>query len=222
MENKPIKLMIGLPIAGHCFPAETVEALLNLKVVQNMFTKVIAGESVAKARNYLARFALENGATHLLFLDDDNPIPQDTLEKFLKADKDIVCAPVLTRHEPFQPCIFKKTVIENNEIPGYEHILKADTSGGNLIKVDACGMACTLIKREVLEKLYLKYKGEPFAFSRDEITPVDGKERREMSEDVTFCERATNDGFEVWCDTTVRPIHFSGHKFVQFNDSMIL
>jgi hypothetical protein len=83
-------------------------------------------------------------------------------------------------------------------------------------------MACTLIKREVLEKLFPLYEGEPFAFSRDEITPTDGKKRREMSEDVTFCERATNEGFEIWCDTTIRPKHLAGFKYVQFNDSMII
>ena len=83
-------------------------------------------------------------------------------------------------------------------------------------------MACTLIKREVLEKLWSKYEGKIFAFSRDEINPTQGKTNREMSEDVSFCERATQEGFEIWCDTTVRPIHFTTKKFVQFNDSHIL
>ena len=217
-----MKVCIGIAVAGHSFPAETLEALMNMKVPPQIFTKVIAGESVAKARNALVKIALENNATHLLFVDDDNPPPQNTLEKLLQADKDIICAPILSRHTPFVPCIFTKEQIPNNTLPGYKHIDKVDTTGGEVVKIDACGMACTLIKREVLEKLWKEYEGEPFVFSRDEITPTNGKTRREMSEDVTFCERATNEGFEIWCDTTIRPIHLAGYKYVQFNDSMIL
>lgn len=213
--------MIGLPTAGACFHQKTVEALMNLKVPPSVFTKVIAGESVEKARNYLVKIALEQGVTHLLFVDADNPPPQDTIEKFIKADKDIVCAPVLTRHAPYEPCVFEKEEIPDNELPGYKHINQIDISGGELVKVDACGMACTLIKREVLEKLWEKYEGKPFAFSRDSINPTNGKTEREMSEDVTFCERATNEGFEIWCDTTIRPPHFTEMKFVQFNDQFI-
>ena len=218
----PIKVLIGLPIASHCFPGETVEALMNMKVTPNIITKVIAGEAVDKARNALVKMALEQGASHLLFVDDDNPVPQDTLGRFLEADKDIVCAPVLSRHSPYVPCIFEKEPIPGNDLPNYKHIEKVDTSGGELIKIDGCGMACVLIKRKVLEKLYEKFEGKPFAFSRDEMNPVDGKTKREMSEDVTFCERATDEGFEIFCDTTIRPIHFAGQKFVQFNDSMIV
>jgi len=215
------KIMIGLPSASELFYSETVEALMNMKVTPNVFTRVVGGESVDKARNYLVKLALEQGASHLLFVDDDNPPPADTLARFLEADKDIICAPVLSRHEPFIPCVFKSFVIPDNTLLGYESLYKIDTTGGNIVKVDACGMACTLIKRDVLEKLYKKYEGTPFEFSREPMNMYEGKTKRDMSEDVTFCERATQEGFEIWCDTTVRPIHFAGKKKVQFNDSMI-
>jgi GT2 family glycosyltransferase len=42
--------------------------------------------------------AIQKGATHLLFLDDDNPVPPDTLIKLLEDDKDIVIAPILSRN----------------------------------------------------------------------------------------------------------------------------
>ena len=222
MNNQiPPKVLIGLPSASELFYGETVEALMNMKVTPQIATKVIGGEAVDKARNALVKTTLEGGYTHLLFVDDDNPPPQDALGKFLQADKDIVCAPVLSRHEPFAPCVFEKVKIPDNKIAGYEHISKIDTTGGTLVKIDGCGMACTLIKREVLEKLYPKYEGKPFQFSRDPLKKVEGKDKREMSEDVTFCERATEEGFEIYCDTTIRPIHFAGKKYVQFNDTMI-
>ena len=221
-----MKVLIGLPTASGCFKGETLEALMNMRVTPNVLTKVIAGEGVEKARNALVKMALEGGFTHLLFVDADNPPPQDTLKKFLDADKDMICAPVLSRHKPYIPCIFKKIPLKGNDLPGYEPIQQVDTSGGEIIKIDASGMACILIKRKVLETLYKKYEGSPFAFTRDSINPVerDGKiiKEREMSEDVSFCERATNEGFEIYCDTTIRPIHFAGEKFVQFGDQHII
>ena len=35
---------------------------------------------------------------YILFVDDDNPIPQNTLLKMLEDDKDIVTCPILTRN----------------------------------------------------------------------------------------------------------------------------
>jgi GT2 family glycosyltransferase len=222
MSNIGPKIMIGLPAAADSFIGETVEALMNMKVTPSCFTKVFGGEAVDKARNALVKIALEQGVDYLLFVDADNPPPINTLAVFLEADKDIVCAPVLSRHPPFVPCVFKKEVIPNNTVPGYAHLSQIDTTGGTLVKIDACGMACTLIKRKVLEALYLRHEGRPFEFSRVPIQPVDGKDKRDMSEDVTFCERATEAGFTIWCDTTIRPLHFAGKKWVQFNDSMLL
>jgi hypothetical protein len=47
---------------------------------------------------------------------------------------------------------------------------------------------------------------------------VDGKEytERTMSEDVLFCERAIDAGFEVWLDSRIRPLHITGNQFIQW------
>jgi hypothetical protein len=216
-----MKLLIGIPTAGEYVPSETVESLMNMKVPPNVVTKVIAGERVDKARNALVRMALEGGFTHLLFIDDDNPPPQDTIKKFLEADKDIICAPIPSRHPPYVLCVFEEEEIPGNELKGYKHIEQIDTSAGDLVQVAGCGMACTMIKRGVLEKLWEKHKCEPFQFTMDPIQPVDGKDKRTMSEDMTFCERAVAEGFEVWCDTTIRPPHLTTWKRVQFSDTYI-
>ena len=211
--------MVGLPSKSDSFMGETVEALVNMKPTQRYFCKVIGGEAVDKARNAMVQIALERGADYLLFVDDDNPPPQDTLGVLMQADKDIVCAPVLSRHEPYVPCIFETEEIPDNpKVKGYKKIEKVDTSAGTLVKIDACGMACVLIKRKVLEKLYKEHEGRPFEFSRVPIKKTDGKDKRDMSEDVTFYERATNAGFEIWCETKIKPPHYAGKKWVQFSD----
>ena len=182
-------------------------------------------QRVDKARNAIAMEALKNGFDYLLFVDDDNPIPPDTLEKFIEDDKDIVIAPILGRN-PNQEgkhnlCAFytKTHRVNDIDLRLYYPIEKFRDEGA-LHKIDGGGTGCMLIKRKVLEKLFLKYQENIFEFGdiRFPKTMIDGKEydRRTMSEDAEFCERAIDEGFEVWLDERIKPIHLSSTKSVQW------
>jgi len=228
MKKIPHKLMIGLPNASGFFPKEVVESLLMLRKNVPTMVQIVERQRIDKARNYIAMQALNAGCTHLLFIDDDNPPPVDTIEKMLEDDKDIVCAPIPTRSPDekgnYKLCIFTK---ENRDDLGgmtlYNNIEKVDTTNGVVIKVEGCGMGCTMIKREVLEKLFKKYDGKPFEFGDKIFYSKDKKknQRRTMSEDMEFCERAMNEGYEIWCDTRLRPKHLSTPRYTQFSDHYI-
>ena len=225
------RILIGIPNGSGTFPAMTVEALLKMRKPCPCMVQVVERQRTDKARNYIVKQALESGATHLLFIDDDNPPAEDTIEKFLEDDKDIICSPIPTRNPNesgvHDLCIFDSyTVTEGNGagIKMYKNINKIDGSRGHLFKVDGCGMGCTMIKRDVLEKLWKKYEGEPFAYgdttySRDPSNM--NIQRRTMSEDMEFIERATEEGFEVWCDTRVVVPHIGAARVFKFNDSYI-
>jgi len=228
---KENKIVIGIPNGSGLIPHETVSALLQLrKTCPTMFQTVVR-QRTDKARNYIIKMALESGATHVLFVDDDNPPPVDTIEKFLEDDKDIVCSPIPTRnpnkHGFHDLCIFKAAEVKEGAGKGmkmYENINKIDSTKGHLQKVDGCGMGCTMVKREVLEKLWKKYEGQPFEYGDTTYTTDPKKlnvQRRTMSEDMEFIERATEEGFEVWCDTRVRAPHIGSPRIFQFNDSYI-
>ena len=132
-------LLIGIPSYPEYIPAPMVEALANLKVPPKVRTKIITGMKIDDARNELVKMALEGGCTHLLFLDSDNPPPQNTIARLLEADKDIICAPVMTRKSPHVPCVFKAHDIPDNKgVKGYTNLLQLDTSKGDVIQVDAC------------------------------------------------------------------------------------
>jgi len=217
-----MKLLIGMPSYSGLIPWETVTTLLRMEYPCLLGFVIVPRKRIDKARNEIAVNALANGYDYLLFIDDDNPVPPDTVVKLLEDDKDIVTAPVLTRKVDGQgeylPCIYK-----GKEYDGVRIYSNIRTFGeGYLHKIDACGMACTLIKRKVLETLHQKYKNDMFEFGNIKFdTPVKVGEKlykvRTMSEDMEFCERAVDAGFEIWTDTRIRPLHLIGSNRVQWN-----
>ena len=225
------KVLIGIPNGSGTFPHETVMALMQMKKPVPCMASIIPRQRTDKARNGIVQMALESGATHLLFIDDDNPPPQDTIEKFLEDDKDIVCSPIPTRNPDKEGnhtlCIFEKYTVGDGVAKGmnmYSPINKLDVSIGSLIRIGGCGMGCTMIKRNVLEVLWKKYEGEPFAYGDTTFTTDATNmniQRRTMSEDMEFIERATEEGFEVWCDTRIRAPHLGNARIYVFGDNYI-
>jgi len=144
------------------------------------------------AREQVNQFVLDNyhGATHILNVDDDMVFPPDTLEKLLSYDKDIVGVLYTGRTKPWLPQIFKK-------VDGkFKHWLFPP--GNDVFQADAVGFGLTLIKRQVFEQLskpwfqfYLGDKGE----------------------DLYFCEKAKDAGFEIWVDGTSEYGHMGEHMF---------
>lgn len=222
------QILIGIPNGSGFFPAMTVEALLKLRKPCPCMFMTVERQRTDKARNYIVQRALESECTHLLFIDDDNPPTDDVLEKFLSADKDIVCSPIPSRNpnkDGFHDlCVFEKYTVSKGKGKGMNMYKPLNKVENGLFKIGGCGMGCTLIKRKVLEKLYKKYDGEPFAYGDTTYTTDPKKmnvQRRTMSEDMEFIERATNEGFEVWCDSRVRVPHIGSARVLQFNDSYL-
>ena len=211
-----------MPNGSGQVPASMVTSLLQLhKPVQCAFM-IVERQMIEMARNGIVMEALKNNVTHVLMVDDDNPIPPDTLEKLLEDDKDIVIAPILSRNPNKEGkhvlCAFYSRDVEGVKL--YDHI-EQFKDDGYLHRIDGGGTGCMLIKIEVLAKLFSIHKGNIFERTRDVFEKpiiVDGKEytERTMSEDVQFCERAIDAGFEVWLDSRVKPLHITGNRFVQY------
>lgn len=219
-------VLIGLPCGSGVVPLPMVQSLLSLHKPLPCGFMYVERQRIDKARNYIAMEALKTGADYLLFVDDDNPIPPDTLEKFLEADKDIVSAPILSRNAgkdgKHALCSFySKTVkVDNKDLRLYFPIEKFRDEGP-LHQIDATGTGCILIKRQVLEALYKKYQDNIFEFGDIKFkkkTTIDGVEydRRTMSEDCEFSERAVDAGFEIWLDDRIRPYHMTQQGAVQY------
>jgi len=222
--------MIGLPNGSGLFPQETVLALLQLKKPCPCMVSIVERQRIDKARNAIVRNALAANCTHLLFIDDDNPPDQNCIELMIADDKDIVCAPILARNPDadgnYRLCCFhRNSSQEAGGLTLYDNIKKLDTSAGELVKIDACGMGCTMIKRHVLEALVQKYEGNPFEFGDVKVVTDPNQAnnpRRTTSEDVEFSERAVKEGFEIWVDCRLQVPHLSAPRLIKFSDNFIL
>ena len=140
------------------------------------------------ARNSLVELTLNSGAEWLWFMDDDHAFAPDLLLKLLSHDVPL-CVPVcLMRTPPFQPVTF----VERNEKNKFQYLpaYLPDLPNDGLIELQAGGCAGMLIKREVLEAI------EPPWF-----------EHTDRSEDITFCEKAKEKGFNIYCDLSARLGH---------------
>ena len=200
----------------------TVTSLLRLESPCLVSFKVVPRRRIDKARNSLAWDMLNKGYDYLLFIDDDNPVPPDTITKLLEDDKDIVTTPILARRPnkdgTYGLCAYYGK--SYNGVRLYNSIGKFRDKG-YLHRIDNCGMGCTLIKRKVLETLNKKY-GYIFEFGDIELDPpiTVGSEtyrRRTMSEDMEFGERAIDAGFEIWLDERVIPVHLGESQYLQWS-----
>lgn len=219
-------ILIGMPNGSGQVPAITVSSLLRLHKPCPCAFMVVERQMIELARNGIVAEAIKNNATHLLFVDDDNPIPPDTLEKMLEDNKDIIIAPILTRNPNKEGkhtlCAFYAEAVGKETI--YYPIEKFKDEGP-LHKIDGGGTGCMLIKIEVLKKLNGIYKDRIFERTRTifkKPITVNNKvyTERTMSEDMEFCERAIKAGFEVWLDDRIRPAHIAGERYVQWHNGM--
>ena len=205
-KDKNISCFIGIPCGSGLMPAQMVMSLLQLHKPCPCFMSVVERQAIEKCRNHFVQQALASGADYLLMIDDDNPIPPETLELLLEDDKDIVGATILSRNPNAEGihdlCAFysHEHEVEGKILKLYDNIVDFREKG-DLHKVDGLGTGCILIKRHVLEEMSKAYKHGIFEKTAIdfELTNINGKDydRRTMSEDCEFSERAIKCGFEV-------------------------
>lgn len=102
---------------------------------------------ICRNRNDLVRMARAEGATHLMFMDNDMLLPEDVVSRLLGADKDVVCGNYVTKAVPARPmCIgFEgEYVYSTPKKEGLERVYKAPTG-------------CMLIKMEVFDRVATPY-----------------------------------------------------------------
>ncbi len=188
MENK---ILIGVPTADSARQAQWYDYFNMLEKPLGTIITFSHGQSPARNRNMIIEQAVEIGATHILFLDDDVAMPQDTLTRLLAHDKDIVTGVYLMRNHPHQPIIFDKVTDEGR----CTHHKLTQTKG--LIPIVNCGLGLVLIKTKVfntMEKPWIRL-GE--------------LEKDHWCDDIGFFNRVREQGYQLYCDPEVRAGHMA-------------
>ena len=171
-------------------------------VAQKFF--YICGSIIPYNRQWCVTQAIEWGATHVLFLDDDMAFRPEVVKKLLQSSYlPIVAANCVKR---VYPLTFMAL-----DFAGYE--VKSDDEKVGIEEVMFAGNSVILIKTEV----FLKVPKPWFAF------PYDAKEDNFETEDYFFQRRAREAGFGTYVDHAASKgvIHIGAHNF-SYNDSFHL
>lgn len=188
-----MKLLIAIPTLDY-INALFVERLL--KLAQNLNKrgvdyeiKIKSGTLVYLAREELTSYAIGYQFTHVLWLDSDMVFEDDLIDDLYDTGKSFVCGIFHARRPGHQSCIFKELKPPTR--------YKWDEYPTDTFKIKGCGMAATLIKTEIL-KAVRDHFGNCF-------TPA-----YNLGEDLAFCHRVNELGFDIWAEPTVRVGHI-GH-----------
>ena len=193
-----MKLLIGIPSLDYVH-VDSMKCLLALtKRLQrkqvNFDTFVCSGTLAHVARDKVACKAINEGYTHVLWLDADMIYTDEVFEDLQFCEKQFVTGLAASRRPPFKLCIFKDLRLDFLENWKFEDV------PDEAFRVAGCGFACVLIDTEILRAVQMHFKTcfLPMA---------------EYGEDLAFCLRAQQMGYDIWAEPTVRLGHI-GHNAV--------
>lgn len=178
-------ITVGIPSYDH-IKTECVMSLVALAMNSDLPLHFVFNQGIYidYNRNQLVTAAIENGSTHLMFIDSDIAFPTDGISRLLAHDKDIVGGYYNTRRGNIPVRILKDG-----------HITVPDTVPSEMFRCHVLPTGFMLIRLAALEKLAPPY----FAT----ITHTKGT----IGEDVVFCKNATDAGIEIYCDPTIKLGH---------------
>lgn len=177
------KVMICIPTAEFARRADFYDYFNALEKPEGTMCTFSHGQSPARNRNIMIDIALQNGATHCFFIDDDMAFKPEILMQLLAHDVDIVSGLYLMRNFPHFPVMFDKAYDDGR---CKFRFLEPGDSG--LVEVVNIGLGACLIKTEVFKKL-----PKPW------IT-LGETERDHWCDDISFFNRVRKAGFKMYVD----------------------
>ena len=198
------KIVIGIPHTG-IINTDVMNGILNIRSQYPINIQMLKSSILYISRENLAKAAINSNIDYLMFLDSDQVIQPDTVDrmaKYLDEGEDIITTLIFRKDPPYHPCIFS----ESEELPNRQISLKFyDIETADLSKpfyVDSCGMGCMMMKVSVLKSM-----PEPWFLPR----PYTG-------EDISFIYDAVKKfGYKILCDPTIEIGHI-GTKNYNRND----
>jgi hypothetical protein len=180
--DNPPTIAVGVPCGDlvHTWFALDLAMLVRQGIPEGNRIALIRGSSsiIVQARNNVVAAAQSAGAQWLMFLDSDMRFPFDILRRLRAHDKDIVGCAYKRRTPPYEtmgrPLVDRKIEVDEG-----------------LVAMRHLPLGVMLIRMSVFDRLTKPYFRIPF---------VEGEDN--YGEDLDFCNRAREAGFQVWCDVS--------------------
>jgi hypothetical protein len=160
------------------------------------FVEFNMGTLVCNQREALASKAIDQGATHILWLDSDMMFPKTVGEVLLNHNYSVVACNYSTRALPFKPVAYTKMNDWNSGIP--------ENSTG-IIQVAGVGMGCMMTHVEVFGDMYKPWFPITFEASTNDY----------LGEDMNFCLqlRAADYSIYIDCDLSQQIYHIGSAAY---------
>lgn len=176
-----MKLLIAVPTLDFLhfeFVKSITDLMMRLNSDGIVFeVKYITGTLVYAARDKLAKYAIDNGFSHVLWLDSDMVFNEDILDDLMFSGVDFVCGRFNARRKPFVSCQFTKLV----------PVERVEEYPIDTFKIAGTGFGCVLTKTDILRDVWNAY--------HTCFLPTAG-----LGEDLAFCMRAAEVGHTIYCE----------------------
>lgn len=189
------KILIAVPtfenIKPECF--KSIYGLTNPKDF-NLYFDYVKGYDCARARNEIAKLAINYGFDYVLMVDSDVSVPKDAVNKLLACEADIALGWYYKkRTKTDETVIFDFGKDFNNENMIYGKTLM---EANDPFDIKGGGLGISLVNVNVFKKMafpYFKY----VIYGNDTI----------LSEDLYFCSEARKYAMDIKCNPNVKGNH---------------
>jgi hypothetical protein len=147
-------------------------------------TKLSQGTLLVDQRNELVKEALEDGATHILWIDSDMRFPREVIKRLLAHDLDVVAANCSRRRHPAA-----WIALQADDERGIYNVQTNEDSTG-LEEVVAVGFGVMLVKADVYRNMEMPWHKLIW----------NTKDEKYVGEDMAWCHMARDKGYRIWID----------------------
>ena len=215
------KLMIGLPAYDHKVGVKMAISLMQLgqKLMEHgipVQVQSLCGCSVvSRARNVIAHEFMKSDCDHLMFIDADMTFEADSIIRLMawNQEKAIVAGAYEARKEGK---VYILSLDGGHGVNGPQGKVTMDEMG--LIRAYRVATGFMMIQRRVFEVLRdanPEWRHKDINTDEMMYSYFDFKCTPEgyIGEDFLFCDRAREQGLDIWVDPTIKLGHMGIHEF---------
>lgn len=192
-------IVIAVPCMDQV-PAQFASSLATLTKVDRCIVAFQVGSLIYTSREQLAAEAVKRGADYVMWFDSDMVFAPDTMQRLLAdieklGEGAIVSGLYFRRVAPFSPVLHDQLDFDEENRATWKD---TDEIPDEIFEVAGCGFGCVLTPTEVFIDVMAKFDSM--------FTPIGG-----TGEDLSFCWRARQCGWKVYCDPSIECGHVGHH-----------